>query len=240
VGRDQWLRRPVAGVVPAVVKRRQNPAGAATGSSAVRLGVAGASGVVVMVTALQRGAGAGGPVLGWVVAALVFVLWTWAVVRRMDAGETAAHATANDPARATADVVLLLASLASLAGVAALLTRSSSATDPGHDPAAALGVGSVAAAWLVVHTVFALRYARLYYAGTTGGIDFNQDTEPRYLDFAYLAFTIGMTYQVSDTPLRAPEIRMVALRHALLSFLLGAVVLATTINLVAGLGSAGG
>ena len=101
------------------------------------------------------------------------------------------------------------------------------------------------AAWLTVHTVYMLRYARLYYSGghsgghsgDAGGIDFHGDKtyQPDYGDFAYLAFTLGMTYQVSDTDLTARPIRMAALRHALLSFLLGAIILAITINLVASL-----
>ena len=70
-----------------------------------------------------------------------------------------------------------------------------------------------------------------------GGVDFNQSASPRYLDFAYLAFTIGMTFQVSDTDLQTSAIRATALRHALLSFLFGAIIVATTVNLVAGLGA---
>jgi uncharacterized membrane protein len=89
----------------------------------------------------------------------------------------------------------------------------------------------------MVHTVFMLRYAQLYYAGEQGGIDFNQADPPTYTDFAYLAFTIGMTFQVSDTPLRSKVIRRTALRHALLSYLFGTGILATTINLVASLSS---
>jgi uncharacterized membrane protein len=85
--------------------------------------------------------------------------------------------------------------------------------------------------------VFALRYARLYYEGGGTGVDFNQNGDPTYSDFAYLAFTIGMTYQVSDTDLNARDIRTTALSQAMLSFLLGAIILAVTINLVAGLAS---
>jgi uncharacterized membrane protein len=86
--------------------------------------------------------------------------------------------------------------------------------------------------------LFMLRYALLYYTGVDGGVDFNQKPlAPRYLDFAYLAFTIGMTFQVSDTNLQKPIIRHTALRHALLSYLLGAVVVASSINLVVSLGS---
>jgi uncharacterized membrane protein len=105
--------------------------------------------------------------------------------------------------------------------------------------AAAVGIGSVTAVWLVVHTVFTVRYARLYYLNGSSGIDFNQDDgQPTHGDFAYLAFIIGMPYQVSDTDLKTRTIRGTALRQALLSFVLGTVILATTINLVAGLSSA--
>ncbi len=124
--------------------------------------------------------------------------------------------------------------------MAFLLTRANSAGGSAQDMLAALTLCSVAASWLVVHTVFTLRYARLYYTDPAGGIDFNQDAAPQYLDFAYLALTIGRTYQVSDTDLQTSQIRAVALRQALISFLLGAVILATTINLIAGLGSSRG
>ena len=80
-----------------------------------------------------------------------------------------------------------------------------------------------------------LRYARLYFDGTPGGVDFGDTDAPRYTDFAYLAFTLGMTYQVSDTTLQTSPFRVLALRQALLSYLFGAVILAATINLVAGL-----
>ena len=79
-------------------------------------------------------------------------------------------------------------------------------------------VGSVALAWASVHTVFTTRYARIYYTGPDEGVDFNEDDPPRYSDFAYLAFTIGMTFQVSDTDLKTKEIRATALKHALLSY----------------------
>jgi uncharacterized membrane protein len=79
-----------------------------------------------------------------------------------------------------------------------------------------------------------LRYARLYYrSGQIGGIDFNEEGPPDYLDFAYVAFTIGLTFQVSDTNLSSKQIRRLALRHALLSYLFGAVIIGLTINVVA-------
>ncbi len=114
---------------------------------------------------------------------------------------------------------------------------------PGRTPgavalaAAFVGVLTVAASWFAVHTLFTVHYARLYYSDEPGGINFHDPEPPRFRDFAYVAFTVGMTFQVSDTEICLTSIRATVLRHALLSYLLGAVVLAVTINLIAGLGS---
>jgi uncharacterized membrane protein len=87
----------------------------------------------------------------------------------------------------------------------------------------------------VVHTVFTARYARLYYTGEDGGVDFHEEARPSYSDFAYLAFTVGATFQVSDTDISSNEIRRTVLRHSLLSYLFGAIIIAATVNLLAGL-----
>jgi uncharacterized membrane protein len=99
----------------------------------------------------------------------------------------------------------------------------------------ALGVLSVALSWAMVHTVFTLRYARTYYLKPEGGVDFNESDPPTYLDFAYLALSIGMTFQVSDTNLTSKPIRRIALTHAVLSYLFGVVIVALAINVVASL-----
>ena len=93
----------------------------------------------------------------------------------------------------------------------------------------------MALSWLLVHSTFTLRYARTYYSRPEGGIDFNEDEAPTYQDFAYLAVTIGMTFQVSDTNLTTKAIRRIALRHALLSFLFGSVIVGLVINVVSSL-----
>jgi uncharacterized membrane protein len=179
--------------------------------------------------------------VGWDVAALVFSAWTWLMMASMNSSTTAVHATREEPGRAQTDVLVLLASVANLIAVGYVLVQASSAKGSDQDLLAGLGVVSVALSWFAVHTLFSLRYARLYYAGQPGGINFNQQSPgPRYLDFAYVSFTIGMTFQVSDTDLETPAIRATALRQSLLAYLFGAVTLAATINLVSGLASGGG
>ncbi len=217
----------------AVLPRRRR--GPAVGPSAtVRVVASLATGIAVGVPVSVPLSWQLGLLLGWMAAAALFTVWMWVTIVPLDAQETARHAEREDTGRGTSDVLVLMAAVASLAAVALLLAAG--ASGPRKDLDAALGVTSVALAWATVHTLFTTRYAKLYYTGPDGGIDFNEPGPPRYTDFAYLAFTIGMTFQVSDTPLQTSDIRRTALRHALLSYVFGAVVIATTINLVAGLG----
>ncbi|BDB41026.1 hypothetical protein IWGMT90018_14720 [Mycobacterium kiyosense] len=178
------------------------------------------------------------PSVGWIAAASTYLVWTWIVVLPMDADRTREHVEPEDPPRGwLTDAVILTASVASLAGVEHLLVAGSK-SGPEKDVAAAVGVVSIVAAWCVVHTVFSVRYADVYYSDAADGItsiNFNGSDAPRFLDFFYLGFTIGMTYQVSDTTLQTGQLRRIALAQALLSYLFGAVILAVTINLVVAL-----
>jgi uncharacterized membrane protein len=206
----------------------------------------GASATTRVATAVAAGACAGalvalpgswqvGTLVGWDVAAAVYVAWTWKTIWHRDPAATARLALREDPGRAIADALLLVASMASVLAVVLAITAGRGGGSAAGAARAALAVASVALSWTVVQTVFTSHYARLYYSHPAGGIDFNQQAPPRFSDFAYLAFTVGMTFQVSDTDLQTPPVRARALQQALLSYLLGAVILATTINLVAGL-----
>jgi uncharacterized membrane protein len=209
-------------------------------SAGMRLAVAGLVGLLTAVVTLLLGAPKYAPAIGWDAAASSVLLWIWLTIWPMDSKATAAHATREDPTRPVGDGVLLGASVVSLVAVGFFLVQAAAARGATRDMLAAVGVVTVALSWLVVHTVFTLRYAQLFHTGHDGGIDFNQSTPPRYSDFAYLSFTIGMAFAVSDTDLKTPAIRAAALRHALLSYLFGAVIIATMINLVAGLGGSRG
>ncbi|WAC94261.1 DUF1345 domain-containing protein [Mycobacterium sp. Aquia_213] len=202
---------------------------------AVRMTVVVVLGVVV---AIMVGNALGGryALVGWITAAGVYVAWTQLILRGMDAEQTRIWATREDPTRWLADAVILTASIASLGGVGYVVAAGSrSGGEAIH--AAIVGILSVAASWFAVHTLYTVHYARLYYSDDPGGIDFHDPEPPRFRDFAYVAFTVGMTYQVSDTEINLTSIRATVLRHAMVSYLLGAVVLAVTINLIAGLSS---
>ncbi|MFE0592793.1 DUF1345 domain-containing protein [Micromonospora echinospora] len=176
------------------------------------------------------------PLFGWDVAALTYLVLVWRALWPMDAERTARLAVHEDPNRAVRDVLLLTACVASLLAVGVIMSTARQApTGPSRDFYSGLGMASVLLSWLVVHTVYTARYARIYYTGPDGGIDFHQEEPPCYADFAYVAFTIGATFQVSDTDLCSHEMRRTVLRHMLVSYLFGAIIIAATVNLVAGL-----
>lgn len=174
--------------------------------------------------------------MAWDAAAAVLLVWTWALIWNLSALQAKTLATRESPDRANADLLLLGGSIVSLAAVGLVIVRAN--REVGLDKGLLIGLSviSILLAWATVHTVYTLRYARLYYAGNPGGIDFNDSSAPSYPDFAYLALTIGMTFQVSDTSLSTNAFRRIALRHALLSYMFGTLIIATTINLIAGLG----
>jgi len=175
------------------------------------------------------------PAVGWTVAALIYNLWVWLTIAPMDNAHTAAHAQEEDPGRNTSDLLILLAALGSLAAVVLVMVGGKDVAGGGKLLLALLAMTSTAMSWLLVHTLFTLRYAEIYYAGEPGGIGFNQDAPPQYTDIAYMAFSVGMTYQVSDTNITSRHMRSAVLRHSLLAFVFGTGILATTINLVVSL-----
>jgi len=177
-------------------------------------------------------------IVGWDTAAVAFLASVWPTIARADGAHTARLARREDEPRGSATVLLLGASVVSLLGVGLVLVLAGRHGGLGRVLLIGVAMLTVVLSWTVVNTVYTLRYADLHYGSAVGGVAFDDPTgspPPGYRDFAYVAFTIGMTYQVSDTDLRARTIRRAALGHALLSYLFGTVIVAVTINVVAGL-----
>ena len=172
----------------------------------------------------------------WDMTAIIFVAWTWLVVGPMDADRTRDFATREDGSRASTRVMLTIASTASLIGVLVALVEASKESGVAKLMFTATGLATVVGSWALVHTLYALRYAHLYYSDQPGGIDFKNDAQsPAYLDFAYVAFSVGMTFQVSDTDVQSAVIRRTVLKQALLAYLFGTIIVASAINIIAGL-----
>lgn len=172
--------------------------------------------------------------VGFDVSAIVQLLWTAVLVLPLDAERTAAAARRADNSRTAASLAIIGSGLTSLVGVGLALAKARKVGSGEEVLITIVAVVTVVLAWLTVHTVFVLRYADLYYNADGGGIDFPGHGDPDYHDFAYVGFTVGMTYQVSDTNITSPDIRRTVIRHALISFLFGTVIIGLTINVMAG------
>lgn len=178
---------------------------------------------------------------GWDVAALFVVGSVWTFVSVLDAMGTQRVATREDNSHALVDFIMVLACVVSLIGVVVGLAHAR--THGGAISSVLTGdaVFTVFLSWFTVHTLFVLRYARLYYGEVPGGIDFlptddpPEKYEPDYMDFVYVAFTVGMTFQVSDTGIVQRSIRRTVIRHALLSYIFGTVIVGVAINVVGNL-----
>ena len=175
------------------------------------------------------------PLIAWTAIGALWTVATWLGIARLDGVETRRLATAEEPGRTQAHILLIVAAVTSLVAVLVGVVKAGSSSGTTKYLLLGAGIATIIVSWFVVHTVFTLRYAGLWYEGRVGGVNFNQNDDPVYTDFAYLAFTVGMTFQVSDTDITTKAMRRLVLRHQLISYLFGAVIISATVNLVAGL-----
>jgi uncharacterized membrane protein len=179
-------------------------------------------------------------IAGWDAAMAFFLGIVWPIIIRADGEKTSKIASREDETHGEATALIAGGSTASLLGVGFALGLASRSHGTTQVLLIAVAVLTVALSWTTMNTVYTLRYAHLdYQAGDDDdGVDFGQSErrhKPTYRDFAYLAFTIGMTYQVSDTTVRSSGIRRTVLVHAVLSYVFGVVIVAGAVNLIAGL-----
>lgn len=202
----------------------------------VRWSVATVGGVVVGFVVARWFDPAAAVLSAWAALAIIASSWALLDVWNMDAAETRAHATAEDPGRRVTRAISIIGSVASLATVAAVAARAQHVSGFEAYALAVIAVLSVVSSWLLIQTDYMLRYARVYYEDDAGGINFNQEEDPAYSDFAYFTVGLGMTYQVADTNVTRGAVRRIVIAQTMLAYLFGAGIIATVINLIASLG----
>ncbi|MEW6728441.1 MAG: DUF1345 domain-containing protein [Pseudomonadota bacterium] len=170
---------------------------------------------------------------GWLVGSLVYMTIVWWGVGRLDAAGTHLRATAYDPGQRALYALVVAASWVSLVGVLLVTDAAKGMSGLARWAHIGLALATLLATWLLIQTVFALRYARNYYRTTAGGLIFPGQSAPDYLDFAYFAAVIGMTAQVADVGIATSAMRRLVLLHGLVAFAFNLLVLALTLNLVA-------
>jgi len=182
-------------------------------------------------------------IITWNAFALATIALAWIVICTKDPYEARRNARLQDSSATFLFVLVISAATASLLAVALLLASAKKGAASGLAGPITLAVTAVVFSWILVHTLFALRYAHIYFqdahkverASISGGLIFPGKTEPDYLDFAYFSFVIGMTCQVSDVQIGSPKIRRLALVHGLISFAFNTSILALFVNIIAGL-----
>lgn len=202
----------------------------------VRGGAALLAGGAVAVSVTPALGLATGLLAGWAALAVTGLVWTLVMIWPMDAAQTRSHAGREDPGRRIAGIITTIGSLASLAAIGVVLIEARDKGPAVEFWMTGIAALSAASSWALIQLDYMLRVAAVYYAQPIGGIDFNQDADPMYTDFAYFAVGLAMTYQVADTNLQTNELRRIVIAQTLLAYLFGAVILATVINLVTSLG----
>ncbi len=172
-------------------------------------------------------------IAGWDAMALVLIVLSWWIVWRASPQETKRRAGSEDPGRTVVWLLALAASGVSLFAAVGVLGKTRSWTGMESDAWEIVALAAVALSWVLTHTMFALRYAHLFYRGRrAGGLNFPGDKPPRDIDFAYFSFTLGMCFQVSDVSVTSSRVRRTVLLHSLISFAYNTTLLALTMNIV--------
>lgn len=181
--------------------------------------------------------------IGWDLFCLLMIAWSMVTFFSFRPLDIRTEARGQDSSRIIIFTIVIIATLSSLLAILILLRRKGTFM-LGEGIETVIYILGVICAWFLLHTIFAFRYAHLYYgddplspADHAGGLEIPGDSSPDYMDFAYFSFVIGMTFQVSDIQITAPRIRRFALLHGLLSFLFNTVIVALSINALLNLNS---
>jgi uncharacterized membrane protein len=181
---------------------------------------------------------------GWLAFAFFNLLISWIIIFSFHPREVRMYAKKEDTSSGFIFVFVLMAAIVSLFAIIFLLDWVPNTSKQGVSLHILLSFSSVFFSWMLIHTLFTLRYAHLYYQDEgkpvhphkeAFALQFPGENQPDYLDFAYFSFVVGMTFQVSDVEIRSRKIRRLALLHGFLSFIYNTVIVAFTINIVSGL-----
>lgn len=172
--------------------------------------------------------------LGWDVFCILLISLHWYMFFHTSAAETHIKAKMQDETRSEIFAIVLISTFAGLLAVILLLINKD------IEPLDLIvAISGMFLSWFLVHTTFGMRYAHLYYGNSKtnkgSGLDFPGNDEPDFIDFAYFSFVLGMTFQVSDVEISSRKIRRLSLLHSLIAFIFNTVIVALTINALAGL-----
>lgn len=181
----------------------------------------------------------------WIAFALMIIIMDWIIIMSSHPMEVRRIASIEDSSRTLIFLFVIIASLISMLAIFFLLKSSKELSPEAVTGHVLLAMTSVIISWWLVHTIFALRYAHMFYATDPdddqkkkplGGLEFpGKEKDPDYLDFVYFSFVVGMTFQVSDVEISSRFIRRLAWIHGLIAFAFNTAIVALSINVISGL-----
>jgi uncharacterized membrane protein len=179
----------------------------------------------------------------WIGCALTIIALDWVIISTSHPMEVKKIAKLQDSSRQWLFIFVITAALVSIVAIIFLLKASKGVSEETKNAHIFLAIGAVAVSWWLVHTVFTLKYAHMYYDTDTDdgktkkafGLEFPDTKDPDYLDFVYFAFVVGMTFQVSDVVITDKHIRRLCLIHSLISFVFNTLIVALSINVISGM-----
>lgn len=177
--------------------------------------------------------------IGWNTFSLCMIILSWITFKITKPGEIRRQAALQDSSRLVIFTIILISTIASFLAVLLLFISKKDTTETLD---IFIAIGGMMFSWFLVHTVFAMRYAHIFYDDHetrsnvhAGGLEFPQEKTPDYMDFAYFSFVLGMTFQVSDVQVTSKQLRRLVMFHGILSFGFNTFIVALTINVIAGL-----
>jgi uncharacterized membrane protein len=177
----------------------------------------------------------------WDTFAFCAILLAWVTITITTQSGVRSHARAQDLSRLFIFGFVVIAACVALFSVAFVMRGHHAESRSLLTEQVILGLGTVVLCWLLLHTVFSLHYAHVYYGDADDdrtmdrGLEFPKDDRPDYLDFAYFSFVVGMTCQVSDVQVCSKRMRQLTLVHGVISFAFNTFILALLINTISGL-----
>jgi uncharacterized membrane protein len=181
-------------------------------------------------------------IAAWDISAVFFLTMAWITMNAATPLKMRHNAQRQDNSRLIIASLVIASACASLLAIGFMLKGSKSVSEWVLTLHIVLAIVTITISWLLTHTMFALHYAHRYYRDDEAsrstqaeGLQFPGEDQPDYWDFLYFSFVIGMTCQVSDVQTESSPMRRLALVHGILSFIFNTVILAISINIVAGL-----
>jgi uncharacterized membrane protein len=180
--------------------------------------------------------------IGWDTFSVCMLAMSWITFFMTTSKQIRQQARVQDQSSSIIFIVVLVSTLASILAVLLLLVTKHDGNH-GMNWRLIIAIAGMIFSWFLIHTIFTLRYAHIYYGDHptkpnthSGGLKFPDDSTPEYIDFAYFSFVLGMTFQVSDVEITSKRFRKLALLHGLVSFAFNTIMIALTINVIAGYG----